>query len=379
MAIFYVANSGFRGRSAGVPTAPPDAKRPRAGLSTLWHCVRMHGIAGPAGGENADVVILTALDLEQRAVASALDGATQSRRSGGSVYRAEIGAYRVVVPPPMGPGNTAAGVAAVQAIELWRPQRLMLVGVAAGDPGDPEIRLGDVLVPDKVVGYEPGKKTIAGFLPDPDSYRPSFDLLTAAREVRPDEWIDLITAPRPGDPDRTPTVHIGTVFTGEKVLADGKTLRHLRRSWRNTIGAEMESLGVATAAYRGGPGFLVVKAVCDHADRRKSDDWQPYAAEAAARFAVAVLHHEPFAARTAARAGLSYDGEVKLRVCERLVDDWPRLADYFEIQPYERARFTHGREPQGVWEWLQARNMLPELPTALAAVGRADLLPLFDR
>jgi nucleoside phosphorylase len=344
----------------------------------------MQGVAGPWGGEVTDVIILTALDLEQRAVVSALGQLVHGRWSGGNVYRAEIGPYRVVLPPPMGSGNTAAGVAAVQAIDAWRPQRLMLVGIAAGDPDQPDVRLGDVLVPDKVVGYETGKKTTAGFLPDPDSYRPSFDLLNAARAVAASDWVDLITTPRPAERHRSPVVHIGTMLTGEKVLADGHTLRSLRRSWRNTIGAEMESLGIATAAYRGGPGFLVVKAVCDHADGRKADNWQPYAAEAAARFAVAVLRREPFrpapsTARPAVRRRLSYDGEIKLRVCERLVDDWPRLADYFGIQPHEVARLVRGREPQGVWEWLQAREMLPALPVALVALGRSDLWHLFDR
>lgn len=343
----------------------------------------MQRFAGRVAEESAHVVILTALDLEQRACVSALPGVERGlergRRSGGNIYRAEVGPYRVVVPPPMGSGNTSAGVAAAQAIDAWRPQRLILVGIAAGNPGDRRVRLGDVLVPDKIVGYEPGKKTVSGFDPDPDSYRPSFDLLTAARAVRPGEWIQAIGAPRPADRDRHPVVHFGTLFTGEKVLADGRTLQDLGRSWRNTLGAEMESLGVATAAYREGPGFLVVKAVCDHADRVKSDDWQPYAAEAAARFAVAVLRREPFAPSPGGQPNLRYDGTVKLRVCERLVDDWPRLADYLGIQPYEVARFRPGREPHGVWEWLAAREMLPALPVALAALGRADLLPLFDR
>jgi len=103
------------------------------------------------------------------------------------------------------------------------------------------------------------------------------------------------------------------------VLADGRTLKDLRKSWRKTVGAEMESLGVAAAAYRAGPGFLAVKAVCDHADSRKENDWQPYAAEAAARFAVAVLRREPFVPRRAGQPTLVFNSGVKLWVSERLV------------------------------------------------------------
>jgi hypothetical protein len=68
-----------------------------------------------------------------------------------------------------------------------------------------------------------------------------------------------------------------------------------------------------------------------------------------------------------------YSGKIKIEICRRLVRDWRDLADYFEIQPYDRSRFTHGSEPQGVWEWLEDHNRLAELAQGLAAIGRDDL------
>lgn len=324
--------------------------------------------------EEVDVVILTALELERRAVIAALQMA-------GAQLLTEAGPYCVAVPPPMDTGNAAAAAGAQEAIDRWRPRRLLLIGVAAGYPGDPRVRLGDVLVPDKIVGYEAGKQTGAGFRPDPEPHRPSYDLLSAARAVRHDEWVPFIEQPQPAGRGLTPTAHVGTLFTGEKVLADPKVLMDLRRGWRNTVGAEMEALGVATASYRAGPGFLVVKGVCDHANQRKNDLWQAYAAEAAVRFGLAVLRRAPFPARRRIRppeSALPFTGILKLQVCERLVNDWRRLADYVGIQPYETARFPRGRGPHEVWDWLAARNRLRELPSALADIGRADLLPLFD-
>src|SRR5262249_48284195 len=87
----------------------------------------------------------------------------------------------------------------------------------------------------------------------------------------------------------TPRAHVGPVLSGEKVLADGRTLAGLRTDWPRAIGVEMESLGVALAAYQNSPAFLTVKAVSDFADSHKGDTWRAYAAEAAARSAVAVL------------------------------------------------------------------------------------------
>jgi hypothetical protein len=69
-----------------------------------------------------------------------------------------------------------------------------------------------------------------------------------------------------------------------------------------------------------------------------------------------------------------FSGKTKLDVCQRLVNDWRDLADYFDIRPDERQRFPTGREPQEVWEWLQARTRLAELPEALRYIGRADIV-----
>jgi hypothetical protein len=69
-----------------------------------------------------------------------------------------------------------------------------------------------------------------------------------------------------------------------------------------------------------------------------------------------------------------FSGKTKLDVCQRLGPSWRDLADYFDIRPDERQRFPTGREPQGVWEWLQAHNRLAELPEALRYIGRADIV-----
>ena len=74
--------------------------------------------------------------------------------------------------------------------------------------------------------------------------------------------------------------------------------------------------------------------------------------------------------------GSPYTGESKLSICRRLSRDWQDLADYFEIPPSERDRFQHGREPQGVWEWVEDRARLEELAEALVYIGRSDLVEL---
>jgi hypothetical protein len=69
-----------------------------------------------------------------------------------------------------------------------------------------------------------------------------------------------------------------------------------------------------------------------------------------------------------------FTGRQKLAFARRLRDNWQDLADYFDIATDQRHSFTPGREPQGVWEWLDARQRLPELPEALRYIDRADIV-----
>jgi hypothetical protein len=73
-----------------------------------------------------------------------------------------------------------------------------------------------------------------------------------------------------------------------------------------------------------------------------------------------------------------YSGQIKIAICSRLLADWPQLADYLDVPLSDRARFERGREPQGVWEWLEARGRLAELTPALAAIGRGDLVEVLQ-
>jgi hypothetical protein len=74
-----------------------------------------------------------------------------------------------------------------------------------------------------------------------------------------------------------------------------------------------------------------------------------------------------------------YSGQIKIEVCSRLLADWSQLADYLDMPLPDRARFERGREPQGVWEWLEARGRLAALAPALAAIGRGDLVEVLHR
>ena len=69
-----------------------------------------------------------------------------------------------------------------------------------------------------------------------------------------------------------------------------------------------------------------------------------------------------------------YDGKTKLAFCRRLSHQWKELADYFDVEISEQDRFRQGDEPREVWQWLERRKRLSELPDALRYIDREDLV-----
>jgi nucleoside phosphorylase len=333
----------------------------------------------------ADVVVLTALPEENTAVVRALGDCAVHLWRGHKLHIGRVGALDVLAFPMGGMGNVGSAQAATLAISVWNPAYILLAGIAGGmrETGD-DLRLGDVLVPDRIVGYEQAKVRPEGLERRYEVVQPDWELLQTARGLEPPQWALSVAATRPdGQGDRViPRAFFGPVFSGEKVLADDATVTGLHKHWPKAIGVDMEALGVAVAAYRGGPKFLMAKAVSDFADPAKNDDWHAYAAESAARFAVAVLRNAPIQPEperpqaTPISAPQNFSGLVKVQVCRRLHNSWEELADLFEVPLHERARFRHGNEPRDLWEWLEVREKLPVVPAMLIEIDRKDLAEL---
>src|SRR5690349_14160253 len=104
-----------------------------------------------------DFLILTALNEELEAMLSALGNAEEldKQHDTSTYYAARVPTLRVdravydvrlTCLPGMGPINAAAH--AVVAASRWRPQAVLIVGVAGGFGVD--ARLGDILIADQV-------------------------------------------------------------------------------------------------------------------------------------------------------------------------------------------------------------------------------------
>ena len=95
----------------------------------------------------------------------------------------------------------------------------------------------------------------------------------------------------PFDPKRRPgqpRVFFGLIASSNTLLKDAAKRDVLREQY-NAKAIEMETAGLADAAWVQEVGYFGVRGICDYCDKKKNDEWQPYAAMAAAAYVRAHL------------------------------------------------------------------------------------------
>src|SRR5258706_8952268 len=135
-------------------------------------------------------VILTALQVEYQAVRAYLTDISEKPHTAGTIYevgtfKGENGVWSVGL-AQIGAGNRGAAFEAERAINFFTPDIILFVGVAGGVK---DVRIGDVVVANKVYSYESGKWDSTGFLTRPDVGQTSYRLVQRANaESRNDNW-----------------------------------------------------------------------------------------------------------------------------------------------------------------------------------------------
>jgi nucleoside phosphorylase len=85
-------------------------------------------------------------------------------------------------------------------------------------------------------------------------------------------------------------VHVGPIASGNMVMQDDEVFARLSESVRKVLGVEMEVAAIGALAYAERlPYSVVMKAVMDHADADKSDNFKSFASRASAEVLLAFL------------------------------------------------------------------------------------------
>mgnify|MGYP003564906791 CR=1 FL=1 len=241
-----------------------------------------------------DVAVITALPMELDAFMRQGEHWESVENEKGSIRtyfkHTNSAGVTIVAACASGMGQLNAALLTRDVIDEWNPKKLILVGIAAGL--GKEVKLGDIVVSDQIVDYELGKITPTGTAPRWSVYRSDPRLKEKLANYKNTDWTKHIASKRPvGNQSVIPAVHTGVVLSGNKVIADEKTAGALGSIWTRATAIEMEASGIASALYlkEQSPSFIMIKGICDHADSKKDDKWQLYAAEAAGAFAMAFI------------------------------------------------------------------------------------------
>ncbi|WP_036968934.1 5'-methylthioadenosine/S-adenosylhomocysteine nucleosidase [Promicromonospora kroppenstedtii] len=239
------------------------------------------------------VVVLTALDLEYKAVRKHLKDIEQHRHSTGT--RFEIGTVegtdcRIAV-GLVGVGNSNSAVLAERAIQQFSPVAALFVGVA-GAVWD-STPLGQVVVADRVFAYHGGTSEDDGFKARPSEWKTSHHLSQLAHHLeRSGTWAARLPLDAHMSDGGRPSVMFGAIAAGEVVLNSRVSVeaRRIHEHYNNATAIEMEAAGIAHAGHLNSAPVAIIRGISDRADGEKTSandgTWQPRAAAHAAAFAI---------------------------------------------------------------------------------------------
>ncbi|KAF3157612.1 hypothetical protein TWF569_000177 [Orbilia oligospora] len=265
--------------------------------------------------------------------------------------------------------NQAANVANNMKRTFSCIRSFFLVGIGAGIPG--KVKLGDVVIGTEWAQWDFGKTNQHGiFEHTGKECRPPQELLSVIQSLRSRHelqgktmiptYLDDLKANHPnlegeyksiGDPKKA-KVHYGLIASGNQVVKDEKLRDSIAKRFNEKVLCiEMEAAGLV------GIPAIVVRGICDHADSKKNDKWQEYAAAVAAACTKELL--EVIVPATA------IDVEVRQKEFDEAIDNLTKLKKNLDgeenreildwitpIDDSSRHNDTLNRRQPGTGEWL---------------------------
>lgn len=314
-----------------------------------------------------DVLVVTALKLERLAVREHLNEVETETSSG---LAADIGTsvsspgQRVAI-IETGPGNVSAGILTAKAEERFRPEYIVMFGIAGGVK---DVAIGDVVASSKVYWVE-GGKAADKLKPRPDFAAVSPSMLQLARAVSADNvWMGRAksaggTWQKTG---RAPESFVGPIVVGEKVVIHerAEVAQVISQSFSDAIAVDMEDFG----ALRGGAAnerakVIAIRGISDlmaHKADADAGGSQPLAAANGAAFLFELLDRLASSTMVAAAEEVAPPPTDRINqfvsVARRLYPGGPEQDALWERAGGDPSRLN--REGAGATRWWHAIQLL---------------------
>ena len=280
-------------------------------------------------------------------------------------------------------GNITSNEATLALIKYYNPSLLLFIGIAAGLKD--KVELLDTVISDRVIGYESVKLTDNGVRPRPQIEHPPHKILQDVhffnQQVQDDKWSSLFKKLQnsltskflpPYPINRMPIMHIGSIASGEKLLADG-SLEEIRLRYDDRILAgEMEGIGFAIASVKSQVPWLIIRGISDFGDPltkdgRLKDRFHHSAANSAASWARVFLEFS-YSGPTFARGNmLSEEEDDEIRLCNRIIEKIQNLVA------------IHGLDDNNWAKAISSQYFLVGLAKILELTDQRDYLNLLNR
>lgn len=221
--------------------------------------------------------------LRQMAPTPETGGLVRTFHENNTYFLGALGKYKVALCMSAmgGSGRDSVQTVCGEAIRFWRPEGLIMVGIAFGRSRDHQ-RIGDVLVSERIIAYEPQRVGPVASVPRGPHFHPGVRLFDRFRNADTD-WAFR------GPTGVACSLHFGPILSGEKLIDAPAFKASLFETYPNAIGGDMEGYALAATADREKCEWILAKGICDWADGEKSDLHQGFAAAAAVSYVRHVL------------------------------------------------------------------------------------------
>jgi nucleoside phosphorylase len=237
------------------------------------------------------VLILTPIPKEYQALINHLDGKHET------IFAPELyekwtfqgnhHKYSIIVREP-GAKIADMALATERAIQHFKPDIAILMGIAGGVK---DVKIGDVVVANRIYNIDSGKESEDGFSARPDVQKLSSDLLARVQKLeRDNQWQNRIKVG-----DSKAKLYQGAIASSDKLIAnvDNPTFQRIKKHLNDTICVEMEASGFAKSVEMHPKVHgLVIRGISDLCEGKSETDKlgsQEIAADHAAAFLVELL------------------------------------------------------------------------------------------